>query len=200
MKFALFLTASFFLGSIPTAYLMVLKVKGVDIRRHGSGNVGATNAFRVMGKKYGALVFFIDFLKGLIPAWIAQSYYSGVAQAPILALAVGVAAILGHIFTPFLGFKGGKGVATGAGALCGVYPWLFLYIFLVWILAFLTTRLVSLSSLLAMAVLVPISFWYRQDKAITGVFFGLFLLIGWTHRDNIIRLLQRKEERITKNS
>src|SRR3989338_2661219 len=106
---------SFFCGSIPFA-LIASKMKGVDIRLHGSGNVGATNAWRVLGKKIGVIVFLADFLKGFLPVFIFDN--TAVAHSSkLLILMIGASAILGHVFSPFLGFKGGKGVATGAGVL-----------------------------------------------------------------------------------
>ena len=198
MKMMLCLLFSFLLGSIPTAFLLAKKVKGVDIRQHGSGNVGATNAFRVLGKKYGALVFIFDFLKGAVPAWITAALYSTSSEAPLLALLVGMAAILGHIFTPFLGFKGGKGVATGSGVLCASYPILFVCTMLIWTVAFFLTRTVSLSSLLAIAGLVLTSLWWDHDIRATLAFFSLFLLILWSHRSNIYRLLRGEEYKFAK--
>ena len=192
--------ASFTLGAIPTAFLVAKKARGIDIRKEGSGNVGATNAFRVLGKKYGAFVFLVDFLKGALPAWIMLNLFSADPQAPLLALAAGIAAILGHIFTPFLGFKGGKGVATGAGALCGSFPLLFLCAALVWLLVFLCTKIVSLSSLLALGILVPLSFWLVEDRRTTLVFFALFLLIAWSHRANLVRLWRGEEHSFAKKN
>ncbi len=196
--FVVLLAASFLLGSFPTAYIVAKKVGGIDIRKHGSGNVGATNALRVLGKKYGALVFAADFLKGSLPAFGALSFFSGDPRAQVLALACGVAAILGHIFTPFLGFKGGKGISTGAGALCAAYPGLFVIAMAVFLASILMTRIVSLSSLLALGAVVPASLWYPRDAAVTGLFLALLLLVCWSHRENISRLLQGKEAPITR--
>ena len=192
---------SFFLGSIPTAFLLVKKIKGLDIREHGSGNVGATNAFRVLGKKGGSLVFALDFLKGAIPAWLVLALYpSGGISVPTVALIVASAAILGHIFTPFLGFRGGKGVATGAGAVFGAYPLLFLGALAVWVVVFLITRTVSISSLFALIFLVALSFWVVPDRLSIAVLFALFLLILWSHRSNILRLLNKSELKFDKKN
>ena len=117
----LLLTAlgAFLLGSIPTGYL-VARAKGVDIRRHGSGNIGATNVFRTLGKPLGILVFFIDALKGFSAVWLANHF----GQAcPWTGIVAAVAAIAGHNYTPWLGFKGGKGIATSAGVLLALMPW-----------------------------------------------------------------------------
>jgi len=195
MKLFLCLLFSFLSGSIPTAYLVTRKVAGLDIRKHGSGNVGATNAFRVVGKKWGSLVFAADFLKGAIPVWVTLAVFPG---TPLLPFSVGIAAILGHIFTPFLGFKGGKGVATGSGVLFGAYPALFLCVLAAWGLLFLITRTVSVSSLFALLTLVISSFWLVQDRRATLLFFILFLLITWSHRSNIFRLLKGEELKFSK--
>ena len=200
MKTSLFLLFSFFLGAIPTAYLVTKRVKGIDIRQHGSGNVGATNAFRVLGKKYGALVLFLDFLKGFVPVFLGQALFSPGLPTPLIALIAGVMAILGHIFTPFLGFKGGKGIATGAGVVCMAYPLLFLIALIIWGGTFLLTRTVSLSSLVALASLVPLSYWFVRDGQTSLLFLLLFFLIAWTHRSNIGRILSGKELKIDKKN
>ncbi len=194
----LLLAGAFLLGSFPTAYVVAKKAGGVDIRKHGSGNIGATNALRVLGKKYGAIVFFADFLKGAVPAGAAAVLFAGDPQAPLIALTAGVAAMLGHIFTPFLGFKGGKGVSTGAGALCAAYPALFALSLGVFLLLILSTKIVSLSALAAMGALVLASFWYPKDPLATGLLVSIFLLVCWTHRENIARLAQGQEGKITK--
>ncbi len=200
MTFLICFLASFLLGSIPTAYIVTKKIKGLDIRQYGSGNVGATNAFRVLGKKYGIFVFVIDFLKGAVPAWAVLWFFRENPDASLWALGAGVAAILGHIFTPFLGFKGGKGVATGAGAVFGAYPLLFLASAVGWIAVFLGTRLVSLSSLTALASLVVIAFARIPDRRVGLIFLGLFLLVSWSHRSNIGRLIKGQELKIAKKN
>ena len=188
--------ASFLLGSIPTAYLFAKALKKIDIREHGSGNVGATNVSRVLGKKYGVVVFVIDFLKGALAVLIVLAF----AQKPTnqeLSLWIGSGSILGHIFTPFLGFKGGKGVATGAGVLCAVYPLLFILTFLVWWLVFILTKIVSISSVIAMCSLVIFSYLTYENLKIS-IFFGLILLLFlWTHRSNLLRLVMGKENKIS---
>ena len=123
----LFWAIAFLAGSTPTAYLAGRSFKRIDIRQYGSGNVGATNAFRVLGKKIGAFVFIIDFLKGSLPVFFLPLLLPANHLDPKEAgLWIGTGAIAGHVFTPFLGFKGGKGIATGAGVLCGAFPFLFL--------------------------------------------------------------------------
>lgn len=190
---------SFIIGAIPTAYLAGRIFKGLDIRQHGSGNVGATNAFRVLGKKIGFFVFFIDFLKGFIPSFLLSKLIIGDnLDAGEVGLWIGVSAILGHVFTPFLGFKGGKGVATGAGVLCGSFPLLFLCVTSIWIVLFKLTRTVSISSLSSLISLVLLSLFFKQHLSVTAIFLGVCLFTFWTHRENIQRLIEGKEHKINR--
>lgn len=188
--------ACFLAGSVPTAYIFTKKIKNVDIREHGSGNVGATNASRVLGKKWGLFIYGIDFLKGCLPA-LAVTIFLGEAtyERGITAWCAG-GAMLGHIFTPFLGFRGGKGVATGGGVLFGLYPFLFAATFPVWLLVFACTRIVSVASLGALLALVVYSFLLKMAPLAQTFFLTFFLLITWTHRDNLARLLKGRENRI----
>ena len=188
---------AFILGSIPTAYLAGRIFKGIDIRQHGSGNVGAANALRVMGKKIGALVFFFDFIKGFLPVFLLSKFMTGVTLDPREAgLWLGVAAIVGHVFTPFLGFKGGKGIATGAGVLLGAFPALFLIVTGIWIAVFLFTRIISISSLAALVSLVAFSLFFQLKPSITIVFAMVCLFTVWTHRSNIARMIKGKESKM----
>lgn len=188
---------AFALGAFPTAFVVTRWVKGLDIRQHGSGNVGATNAFRVLGKKWGIFVFAVDFLKGAAPALLAIHLSGGRdSGGELLALGAGIAAVLGHIYTPFLRFKGGKGIATGAGVLCGAYPPLFGVSIVIFGMVFYFSRIVSLSALSAVAVLVPASWFRFQDLRLTGLFLVIFALLCWTHRQNIRRLLRGEEKPI----
>ena len=197
IPFFLSMTLAFFIGSIPTAFLAGKIFRGIDIRLHGSGNSGATNAYRVLGGRIGALVFVIDFLKGFLTSIFLRHFVPWVNfDAKEAGLILGLAAILGHVFTPFLGFKGGKGIATGAGVLCGMFPLLFLVVFGTWILVFSLTRIVSLSSLLSMSVLVTASLITRTKLITILVFLTAFLLTIWTHRSNISRLLKGTENKI----
>src|SRR5688572_15249243 len=155
----------FLLGSIPTG-LLVGRARGVDIRAHGSKNIGATNAFRVLGARWGALVFALDMLKGLAAALAARML--AVEAAPpgpsdpshllTFALFGGVAAILGHVFTPWLRFRGGRGVATSLGVFLGIVPWPTLLAFLLWAVLFAFSKRVSVGSIGA-AVAYPVLVW-----------------------------------------
>ena len=182
---------SYFLGSIPFGFL-VGKVKGVDLRKKGSGNIGATNVFRVVGKKEGIFVFILDFLKGFLPV----IYFSDVSvPAGILAL---LGAIIGHMTTPFLRFKGGKGVATGFGGIVALMPLPALIAFGVWSLLVAITRRISVGSLTA-ALSLPILYFYLSRPMFRSVLYISILiaiLVFITHRKNIVRLIKGEEEPI----
>lgn len=196
MKPLLFFIAAFLCGSFPTAYLTAKWLKGIDIRTQGSGNVGATNAFRVLGKGPGAFVFAVDFIKGALPAYYFARLSGAASDAyPETALIFGVAAILGHVFTPFLGFRGGKGVATAAGVICAALPLFFVASFAAWLIVFCLTRMVSISSLIAGIFLLVICVLTHQSNRLLAIFAGLLIFIIWTHRSNISRLINRSESK-----
>ncbi|MFQ5746451.1 MAG: glycerol-3-phosphate 1-O-acyltransferase PlsY [Gemmatimonadota bacterium] len=186
------LLAAYALGSIPTSYL-VGRSRGVDLREHGSGNLGGTNVYRVLGPGAAAPVLLIDVAKGwapvaLFPAW------DGSGQ-PTLALAYGLAAIAGHVWSLFLRFQGGKGVATGAGVLVALAPLTTLVAFLVWAGVVLITRIVSVASLAAVSVVPPVA--YLTDAPRPTILFtvGVALFVWWTHRENLARLMRGQELR-----
>ena len=190
--------AAYFIGAIPTAYLFGKHLKKIDIRKHGSGNVGATNALRVLGKGPGMAVFTIDFLKGFLPFLILSkiNLYGGFGQERVIWL--GLAPILGHIFTPFLGFSGGKGVATGAGILLVASPLLFGISLSLWALFFLITKTVSISSLLSTASLITFLIFYKLSSNTKLFFLLIFFLLLWTHRSNLKRILKGEERKLIK--
>ncbi len=196
MNIVLTTALAFLLGSIPTGYL-VARAKGVDIRRHGSGNIGATNVFRTLGKPLGVLVFILDALKGFAAVWLAVRHGGPSAWPAILAA---IAAIAGHNYTPWLGFRGGKGIATSAGVLVALMPWAVLAIALVWFAVFFTTRYVSLASICAAAAL-PLAvgalwFYGCGGNAPLFVFSVLIAALAiWRHRSNIERLTAGTEHR-----
>ncbi len=192
MSIALALLISYLVGSIPTAYLLIQRVKGIDIRSVGSGNVGATNALRVAGKGAGVAVFLLDAAKGVIAVrclapWLVHPL------TPTVQLACGLMAVVGHTAPIFLGFKGGKGVATAIGVLLGVVPLIAGIGLVVWVLCFLLWRYVSVASLVAI-VSVPVMQWlmHRQLSEI-GLGVLLALLIVVRHQANIARLRQGTE-------
>jgi glycerol-3-phosphate acyltransferase PlsY len=163
MTWAVFIAAAFLCGSIPTG-LLIARSRGVDIRRHGSGNIGATNVARVLGPRLGLVCFIIDVGKGFAPTLAAGLYHDAAHLDPIITpaaawwwLGVLAASIAGHMFTPFAGFRGGKGVATGLGALLGVYPYLTvpgLGALVVWAIVAAIWRYVGLASVVA-AIALP---------------------------------------------
>ncbi|WP_339061124.1 glycerol-3-phosphate 1-O-acyltransferase PlsY [Tepidibacillus marianensis] len=189
MKVLLAILIGYFLGAIPTA-LLVGKNKNIDIRKHGSGNIGGTNTFRVMGKKAGFFVSIVDILKGVIPTWIGFA----MGGEPS-AVAAGIAASFGHSYSFFAGFKGGKSVATSTGVMLFLNPLAVLYGVIVFAGMLFMTKFVSLSSMLA-AITVAISVFLMADSVsvkIAGIFFAVFIL--YRHRSNIQRLLKGTENK-----
>ena len=192
------ITGAYLLGSIPTGYLVAL-LRGVDLRAHGSGNIGATNAFRVLGKGPGAFVLLADALKGSIavlwmPAlvhWIAVG-----TPSDSLPLVAGVAAILGHNYTCWLRFKGGKGIATTAGVMATLVPLALVITFGGWLIVFLTTRYVSAASIVAAVILPIATMLTSHDRALWVATLILAGLAIWRHRGNIQRLRTGTESRI----
>lgn len=188
---------AFLLGAIPFGFL-IGRAKGVDLREHGSGNIGATNVMRTLGKGPGALVLLLDALKGLIPV-LTAAY--ALRLTPGFVVAAGVAAILGHIYTPFLRFRGGKGVATSLGVLIGLSPVIAAAVVLVFAVTVWASRYVSLGSLLG-ALAQAVLFWtlpHGQDGfplpyRIFSLIAAVFVLIR--HRQNIQRLLSGTESKV----
>jgi acyl phosphate:glycerol-3-phosphate acyltransferase len=192
---------SYLLGSIPAGFLMA-RAKGVDIRTVGSGNVGATNVFRTVGKLPGILVYIVDAAKGFVACavvgsfgarWFAASASMGVRDFfPILA---GVVAVLGHNYTCWLGFKGGKGIATSSGVLLALFPKALLVVLAIWILVFALSRYVSLASIVG-AFWLPVFVWafgYRRQCVIVASV--LAVLAIYKHKSNIQRLIAGTEHR-----
>jgi glycerol-3-phosphate acyltransferase PlsY len=228
---------AFLLGSIPFG-LLIARLKGIDIRAHGSGNIGATNVLRVVGKKYGITCLILDALKGYLPVLLALNLVriDGTTPAPHLgfldSLAVtlpaaaalkaqlvhvltALCAILGHNYSPWVGFKGGKGIATSAGVVLGLMPLVVLFLLGVWILLFLTTRYVSVASIGAAGALPllthldarlqknadGLSAWQAGTWSVPLLVFSIIiaLLAIWKHRGNIERLRNGTENRFTRS-
>ncbi len=203
----LFLVAagSFLLGSLPTGYL-VARSRGVDIRQHGSGNIGATNVFRTVGKPLGVFVFAVDAIKGFVAVWAAMSLApAGGEETTWAGITAAVAVIVGHNYTPWLGFRGGKGIATSAGVLLALMPWAVFCIAVVWFGVFFATRYVSLASISASAAL-PLSVAGLWATGVGGnaPLLGFALLISalaiWRHRSNMERLRQGTEPRFVRKA
>jgi acyl phosphate:glycerol-3-phosphate acyltransferase len=191
----LLVVAAYVLGATPTSLWVGRAVFGVDLRREGSGNLGATNVFRVLGWKPALPVVLADVAKGWIPVALFPLATPGVAPGWLLAW--GGAAIIGHVFSFWAGFRGGKGIATSAGVFIALAPWAALAGFVVWLLVVLTTRYVSLGSLLAALILpVAVAVTPHQGGAAT-LWFTLVLatFVIWAHRANIRRLLRGEENR-----
>ena len=199
----LFVAGAYLAGSIPFGY-WAGKLKGIDIRQHGSGNIGATNVGRVLGRNWGFFAFACDFLKGFLPLFLVRHLALPDSESwtvSLLLVLCGLAAILGHNYTPWLGFKGGKGIATSAGVLCAMIPIVFAVALSLWIIAVLVTRTVSIGSLLAAAVLPLACAHFYSGQ---WIYFGLATLAGglatWRHRSNIQRLLAGTESRLNFSS
>ena len=190
---------AYLLGSIPTGFL-VAKARGVDIRTVGSGNIGATNAFRVLGKGLGIFVLLMDALKGFVAVQVGAfviSQWLPYAPLEYLRITAAVAAILGHNFTCWLHFKGGKGIATSAGVLIALVPLALVIVLSIFIILFLATRYVSIGSIAA-AFALPFATWFttRHNIGLTVVMAAIGGLAILKHRKNIQRLLNGTENRI----
>lgn len=231
---------AFLLGSIPFG-LIIARAKGINIREHGSGNIGATNVLRVVGKKYGISCLLLDALKGFIPVFIAINLIRITgksnpleidALAPfalilpaseqflgqLVHVITALAAILGHNYSPWVGFRGGKGIATSAGVLLGLMPFGVLLLLVVWLIVFAATRYVSVASMIA-AVALPLMVHYgarfhhvQNDKSLPTLweagtwnkplfYFSIVIavLAVWKHRTNIQRLRDGTESRFTRS-
>ncbi|MEO7677791.1 MAG: glycerol-3-phosphate 1-O-acyltransferase PlsY [Verrucomicrobiota bacterium] len=202
--------AAYLLGSIPTGYL-VARAKGIDIRSVGSGNIGATNVFRILGKGAGIFVLLFDALKGFVAVVAVVNFYPELHRAmptifggenfskdrlrENLGILAGVAAILGHNYTCFLKFKGGKGIATSAGVLIALVPGAFLIVLSIFILVVALSRYISLGSLVA-ALCLPIAVWLLHGSpTLIFVMVALGALAIYKHKANIKRLLNGTENR-----
>ena len=192
MTIAGILVLSYLLGSIPNGLIFGQLIWHKDLRNFGSGNIGATNAWRVIGKPAGFLIFFLDFFKGALSVYLAEKFLN----EPTLFILAGLFAIIGHSFSIFLKFHGGKGVATGLGVIAMLMPKTTIIVFLVWLAIVYFTRYVSLGSTVA-AALVPIFAWIfdsPREFIIFGVIIAIFIIIR--HKSNIVRLLNGTENKV----
>jgi glycerol-3-phosphate acyltransferase PlsY len=202
--YILTLLGAYLLGSLPTGFL-VARARGIDIRTVGSGNIGATNAMRVLGKPAGIFVLFMDAFKGYAAVWICEKILPGlnapdsVAQAdPIVA---GIGVVLGHNYTPWLKFKGGKGIATTAGVYLALASGPLGIAFVVFALALLLTRYVSVASMTAaIALVVSVWIWQPQNIFLGIVTAALGALAIYKHKGNIQRLIAGTENRLGKKA
>ena len=221
---------AFLAGSIPFG-LLIAKTKGVNIREHGSGNIGATNVLRVIGKPYGIGCLILDFLKGFLPSLLAinvfviagknpqfiMDNFNGMAntfpavdawKAQTLVIIVGLAAIMGHNYSPWIGFKGGKGIATSGGVLVALMPVGVVVLLAIWLLFFVTSRYVSVASI-GTAIMVPVVTLYGSyrhgylsdgtwNKPLFVFSIVVALLAVWRHRPNIKSLMNGTEHKFSK--
>lgn len=187
------LAASYLLGAIPTSYLVARGLAGIDLRQHGSCNLGATNLYRCLGWKYAVPVGLFDIAKGTIPVVVFAPIASA---ATMFAVACGITAVIGHVFSVFVRFKGGKGVATAAGVVLGLTPIALALAFVVWAGLVWLTGYVSVGSI-AGAVLLPLAVFviHPDERALAWVYAGIAGFVVWAHRANIRRLLAGTENR-----
>lgn len=194
LEFLPFLVTAYLLGSIPSAVLYARIFHGIDIRDHGSGNAGATNSLRVMGKKAGAVVLIFDMLKGITAVLIARFFLGNDLETLMI---IGFVAVIGHLLPVFAKFRGGKGVATSFGIMLAIHPLGALFSLIVFITVVKLTRYVSLSSLLGSFAFLLFSFFQSHHSLLFSLLcLALFLVLVFTHRQNIKRLLARQENKI----
>lgn len=184
------LVGAYLYGAMPFGYLIALS-KGVDIRKIGSGNIGTTNVYRALGVVFGAMTLLLDLSKGFIPSYLAFHYFSGLT--PLQQWLLFLAPIIGHCFSVFLRFKGGKGVATSVGALLGFDIRLVLMFVAVWLVTFLPTRWVSLGSILGIWSVFIFAFAILPFFPWALLFLAFF--VTWRHKDNIRRLMAGSENK-----
>jgi len=201
MKEFILIIIAYLLGSIPTALIISRKYFGIDIREYGSGNMGATNTFRVLGSRYGTIVMVFDILKGMFAVSLftfLPHYLSNELDRTNFMIGLGLAAVLGHVFPIFADFKGGKGVATLFGMILAVQPVVAISCVGVFLLVLYLTRYVSLSSILG-ALMLPISvLWIWNENEVMYRIFTLLVafMVIITHQKNISRILRGVESRV----
>jgi glycerol-3-phosphate acyltransferase PlsY len=183
--------AAYLIGSIPFGVLIGRWFWGTDVRDYGSGNIGTTNVFRVLGVKAGILVLVCDMGKGFLPTFIATRFLP-----PWVAVIVGLVTLLGHTYSVFLRGNGGKGVATGAGVILALMPVVFLVLLAAWVVVVLTTRIVSLASILAALAFCVSTFVTDQPPSYRIAAVIATLVVVFAHRGNIRRIALRAENRI----
>ena len=193
------LIASYLLGAVPTSYLAGRLFRGIDLREHGSRNLGATNLYRVLGWRYAVPVGLLDAAKGLVPVLV---FAPRVSSSELFALICGLAAVVGHVFSVFVGFKGGKGVATAAGVMLGLTPAALGVAVLVWAALVYLTGYVSVGSIAAAAIF-PLAVFVLEppdQPAMLWLDIAVAAAIVWLHRANIQRLLKGTENRFGRHA
>ncbi len=197
--FIILIPGAYLLGSIPTSVWMGRAIKGVDLREQGSGNAGATNAFRVLGKPIGIAVLVLDMAKGFLAVNLAQLQHEilpGTEAWMILKIGLGLMAVVGHIFPVFAGFRGGKGVATITGVALALHPYAAFAAIGIYLIVFLITRISALGSLVAVLTYPVWIIWVFKSEFLSLRIFSLVvvLLVLITHRSNILRLVRGEEK------
>ena len=192
------LVGSYLVGAIPTSYIVGRLFRGIDLREHGSRNLGATNLFRVLGWRYAVPVGLFDLTKGALPVLLLGPLGPTGGLFPLLC---GITAVLGHVFSVFVGFKGGKGVATGAGVVLAVAPWAVAVAFAIWIVLVYATGYVSVGSIVAAASYPgAVYLLHPAQRRYLWVHLVLAAAIIWFHRANIKRLLHVTENRFRRGA
>jgi glycerol-3-phosphate acyltransferase PlsY len=199
LNLLLIAVGAYLLGSVPTSVWLGRALKGVDLREHGSGNAGATNAFRVLGKPIGTVVLLLDMLKGFLAvnlSYFQQEFDPGSETWMLVRMGLGLIAVLGHIFPLFAGFRGGKGVAAITGAALAIHPWAALAAMGVYLLIFLVFKISALGSLSAVLSYPVWVFWVFPSDYLTVRVFSLVVLalVLITHKSNIRRLIRGEEK------
>ncbi len=193
------LIASYLLGAVPTSYLAARLFRGIDLREHGSRNLGATNLYRVLGWRYAVPVGLLDAAKGLVPVLV---FAPQVSSSELFALICGLVAVVGHVFSVFVGFKGGKGVATAAGVMLGLTPAALGVAVLVWAALVYLTGYVSVGSIVAAAIF-PLAVYLLEppeQPAMLWLDIAVAAAIVWFHRGNIQRLFKGTENRFGRHA
>jgi glycerol-3-phosphate acyltransferase PlsY len=193
------LIASYLLGAVPTSYLAARLFRGIDLREHGSRNLGATNLYRVLGWRYAVPVGLLDAAKGLVPVLV---FAPRVSSSDVFALICGLVAVVGHVFSVFVGFKGGKGVATAAGVMLGLTPAALGVAVLVWAALVYLTGYVSVGSIAAAAIF-PLAVYLLEppdQPAMLWLDIAVAAAIVWFHRGNIQRLFKGTENRFGRHA
>lgn len=213
MLLILFLLIAFALGSVPFSFIIGKRVRGIDLREHGSGNLGATNVFRTLGRSWGCLCLFLDMAKGAGAVLLMTALVAGWPQgeptpfhipADLFRIFAGFLAAIGHTFSPFVNFHGGKGVATTAGAFAVLAPYATITATVVFLAVFATTRIVSLASIAAASVLpfAVVFFELRSARVSSTIIVFVTLVCGWVifrHRGNIARIRAGTEAKVGDN-
>lgn len=190
LYYGIYLLLAYLLGSIPTGYLIGKFTQGIDIRKYGSGNIGATNVLRTLGKKLAIFTLLFDFAKGYLPVMLTEQKFPG-----FFPFLVGIMVIFGHTWTIFLRFRGGKGVATAAGVFLALFPLPTLSAVVVFILLVILTGYISVGSI-GSALFLPLSIWFfGHSFVLTLATLFISFLVIFNHRQNIQRLIQGKENK-----